>query len=85
MLEYSLEFHREYSGNISWECSSNIPLTYICLLGCNTVNNNCQKDSRVLYTFAPNKSFYLLLNNSPKNFIFLKLLTQSFHILKYEF
>ena len=23
----------EYSGNISWECSTNIPRTYICLVG----------------------------------------------------
>ena len=23
----------EYFGNISWECSTNIPRTYICLVG----------------------------------------------------
>ena len=31
-----------------------------------------QHDSRVLYTFVPNKSFYQLLDISPKNVIFLK-------------
>ena len=25
----------EYSGNISWGCSTNIPRTYICPVGCN--------------------------------------------------
>ena len=37
---------------------------------CNAVNNDYQKDSRVLYTFVPNKSFGQLLDISPKNFIF---------------
>ena len=36
------------------------------------VNNNYQQDSRVFYTFIPNKSFGQLLEISPKNFIFLK-------------
>ena len=38
----------------------------------NIVNNDYQQDSRVLYTFVPNKSFGQLLDISPKNFIFLK-------------
>ena len=29
----------------------------IVLIHCNIVNNNYQQDSRVLYTFVPNKSF----------------------------
>ena len=39
---------------------------------CNIVKNNFQQDLRVLYTFAPNKSFGKLLDISAKNFIFLK-------------
>ena len=31
------------------------------------VNNDYRQDSRVLYTFVPNKSFGQLLNISPKN------------------
>ena len=34
--------------------------------------NDYQCNSRVLYTFVPNKSFDQLLGISPKNFIFLK-------------
>ena len=36
------------------------------------VNNGYQHDSRVLYTFAPNKSFGSLLDISSSNHIFLK-------------
>ena len=35
-------------------------------------NNDYQHDSRVLYTFVPNKSFGSLLDTSPSNHIFLK-------------
>ena len=53
----------------------NIPhleITEIVLVHCNMVNNNYQQDSRVLYTFVPNKSFGSLLDISPSNHIFLK-------------
>ena len=36
------------------------------------VNNDYQQDSRVLYSFVPNKSFGRLLEVSPANSIFLK-------------
>ena len=35
------------------------------------------------HTFIPNKPLGQLLHTSPKNFIFLKILIQNFHILKY--
>ena len=43
----------------------------------NIVNNNYQQDSRVLYTFVPNKLFGSLLQISPTNHIFLKHSTQN--------
>ena len=52
----------------------NVPyleITEVVLVHCNTVNNDYQQDSRVLYTFVPNKSFGQLLDISPKVFIFL--------------
>ena len=55
--------------------SENIPhleITEVILVHCNIVNNDCQQDSRVLYTFVPNKSFGQLLDISSKNFMFLK-------------
>ena len=39
---------------------------------CNVVGNSYQQNSRVLYTFVPNKSFGQLLDFSPENFLFLK-------------
>ena len=47
-------------------------LPEVVLVHCNMVNNDHQKDSRVLYTFLPNKSFGSLLDISPSNHIFLK-------------
>ena len=44
----------------------------VVLVHCNMVNNDCQQDSRVLYTFVPNKPFGSLLDISPSNHIFLK-------------
>ena len=44
----------------------------VLLFDCNIVNNNNQQNSRVLYTFVPNKSFNYLLDISSKNVIFLK-------------
>ena len=55
------------------------------LIHCNIVNNNYQQDSRVLYTFVPNKSFGQLLDISPKNFIFLKAFNSEFLCIKVWF
>ena len=41
----------------------NVPhlgITEVVLVHCNIVNNDNQQDSRVLYTFVPNKSFWSL-------------------------
>ena len=49
-----------------------LEITEVVLIHCNVVDNSYQQNSRVLYTFVPNKSFGELLNISPQNFIFLK-------------
>ena len=46
--------------------------TEVVLVHCNIVNNGYQQDSRVLYTFVPNKPFGSLLKISLTNHIFLK-------------
>ena len=53
----------------------NVPhleITEVVLVHCNIVNNDYQQDSRVLYTFVPNKPFGSLLEISPTNHVFLK-------------
>ena len=42
------------------------------LVNCNIANNDYQQDSRVLYTFVPNKSFGSLPDITSANHIFLK-------------
>ena len=53
--------------------SENVPhleITEVILVHCNIVNNDYQQDSRVLYTFVPNKQFGSLLEISPTNHTF---------------
>ena len=54
------------------ESVPHLEITELVSAHCNIVNNDYQRDLRVLHTFAPNKSFGDLLDISPKNFIFLK-------------
>ena len=53
----------------------NVPrlkITEVVLVHCNIVNNDYQQDSRVFYTFVPNKPFGSLLEIPRTNHIFLK-------------
>ena len=49
-----------------------LKITEVLLVHCNIVNNDYPQNSRVLYTFVPNKSFGSLLDIFPSNHIFLK-------------
>ena len=44
----------------------------VVLVHCDIINNDYQQDSRVLYTFVPNKPFGCLSEISPTNHIFLE-------------
>ena len=48
------------------------------LVQCNIVDNEYQQDSRILYTFVPNKPLGSLLEISPSNHIFLETLNSDF-------
>ena len=50
-----------------------VEITEVVLVHCNIVNNDYKQDSRVLYTFVPNKPFGNLLEISPTNHVFLKI------------
>ena len=59
----------------------NVPhleITEVVLVHCNMVNNDYQHDSRVLYTFVPNKSCGSLLDICPSNHIFLKIFNSEY-------
>ena len=57
----------------------------VVLIHCNIVNNDHQQDSRVLYTFVPNKSFGSLLETSLTNHIFLKTFNSEYDEIKLWF
>ena len=48
------------------------------LVDCSIVNNYYQQDSRLLYTFVPNKSFGQLSDISPENVMILKMFDSEF-------
>ena len=55
------------------ENTENVPyleITEVVLIHYNVINNSYQQNTRVLYTFVPNKSFGRLLDISPQNFVF---------------
>ena len=57
----------------------------VLLVYCNIANNDYQQDSRVLYTFVPNKLFDSLLQISLANHIFLKAFNSEFHNIEVWF
>ena len=59
-----------------------LEITEVVLAHCNIVNNDYQQDSRVLYTFIPNKPFGTLLEISPTNHIFLKTFNSEYDKIK---
>ena len=68
--------------------AENVPhleITEVVSVHCNIANNDYQKDSRVLYTFVPNKPFGSLLEISPANYIFLKTFNSEFQTIEVWF
>ena len=53
--------------------------TEVVLAHCNIANNDNQQDTRVLYTFVPNKPFGSLLEISPTNHLFLKTFNSGYN------
>ena len=62
-----------------------LEITEVLLIHCNIVNNDYKQDSRVLYTFVPNKPFGNLLEISPTNHIFLKTFNSEFQTIEVWF
>ena len=62
----------EIANDKNGENIPHLQITEVVFVYCNIVNNDYQQDSRLLYTFVPNKPFSSLLEISPTNHIFLK-------------
>ena len=70
------------------ENGENVPhleIVELVLIHCNLVNNDYQQDSRILFTFVPNKSFGSLLEISPTNQGFLQTFNSEFQEVKVWF
>ena len=66
----------------------NVPhleITEVVLVHCNVIKNDYQQDSRVLYTFVPNKSFGNLWEISATNHIFLKTFNSEYNEIEVWF
>ena len=62
----------------NWENEPSLVVVEAVLVQCNSVNNQYQQKSEVLYTFTPNKSYAYLLNVKPSNLVFLKTYNTEF-------
>ena len=71
--------------NKNGENVQHLEITEVVLVHCNIVKNYFQQDSRILYTFVPNKPFASLLEISPANNIFLKTFNSEYDEIKVWF
>ena len=62
-----------------------LEVTEVVLVHRDILNNDYQQDSRVLYTFVPNKPFGSLLEISATNHIFLKTFNSEYDEIKVWF
>ena len=70
------------------ENGKNVPhleITEVIWVHCNIIDKDYQQDSRVLYTFVPNKPFGSLLEIFPTNHIFLKTFYSEYDEIKLWF
>ena len=67
------------------EIVAHLEVAELVLVHCNLVNNDYQQDSRILFTFVPNKAFGSLLEISPTNHVFLKTFNSEFQEVKVWF
>ena len=73
------------TNNKNGENVPHLEITEVVLVHCDIVNNDYQQDSRVLYTFVPNKLFGSLLEISPTNHINFKIFNSEYDKIKVWF
>ena len=64
---------------------SHLEFTEVVLVRRNIADKDYRPDSRVFYTFIPNKSFGHLLDIFPENFLFLKTFNSEFRYIEVWF
>ena len=76
---------RKITGEENGENIPHLEIIELILIHCNIVNNNYQKNTRILYTFVPNKLFGSLLEISPSSHMFLRTFNSEFQEIKVWF
>ena len=76
---------RKINKDKNGEQVPHLEVVKLVIVHCNIINNNHQRDSRILYTFVPDKPFGSLLEISPPNHIFLKTFNSEFQEIKVWF
>ena len=87
-IENRIRFKMKNGCYLEDKNSESVPhleILELVLVHCNLVNNDYQQDSRILYTFAPNKTFGSLLEISPTNYVFFENINSEFQELKVWF
>ena len=85
MMKLLASTENKITKNKNGKNVQHLEITEVVLVHWSIVNNNCQQDSRALYTFVPNKSFCGLLEIPPKNHIFLKIFNSEFQAIEVWF
>ena len=73
------------TGEKNGENVPHLQVVELVLIHCDIVNNSYQRNSKILYTFVPNKPFGSLLEISSSNHIFLKTFNSEFQEIKVWF
>ena len=73
------------TGEKNGENVPHLEVVQLVLKHCNIADNSYQQNSRILYTFVPNKPFGSLFEISPPNRIFLKTFNSEFQEIKVWF
>ena len=73
------------TGEKNGENVPHLGVVEVVLIHSNIVDNSYQQNSRILYTFLPNKPFGILLEISPPNHIFIKIFNSEFQEIKVWF
>ena len=71
--------------NKNYDNVPHMEINEAALVDCNIANSDYEQDSKVLYTFVPNKPFDQVLNISPKDFMFSKPSNSEFSYIKIWF
>ena len=76
---------KDVDGNKNSENVQKLKCVEVVLVHCNLINNNYQQASKVLFTFAPNKQLWQLINIAPHSLTMLSITNTEFSFIEVWF